>query len=179
MLKTYYAYLAIAGGYLLHLVGKSTFLLFLACALTALGAFVLRHVCRRYAYAAVAELAYVALTALWILAQFTSFHESKLAAPVGTLRLMLWFAVDMLLLLAMLAQRKTAGADRLLEYALMAVRGAVFALRMVLLVMQHAMLEIAPLPVQVIILCETIFPIGMILAVFRAQRCALQSEASQ
>lgn len=172
MVGTYYAYLAIAGGYLLNLAGGQighAAVYIVAYGLIALGGIALRRFSPWYFRAAGAALACSVLRLL------------QLALPVAALPFLLACGVlHVLVCLGLAGQRKWCGLSPALEYVLLALAAAQSLGGAVLLtgladgnifVFQNLLLAANAGGV--------IFLIGMVFDVFRTQKLALRSEAEQ
>lgn len=189
MLKTYYAYLAIAGGYLLHLIGGQLdhwLVYVVAFGLIALGALELRRFSHRYYQAAAAAIGNSVLCiVLYMAGIWLSGAVLKLLAIAA------YCILSALLLRGMAAQRRScglgAGVENVLLVALvLSGLGVVVLLFVPLPVMQLTAqggaahyFDWESAVVTLVNTCVVLFQIGMIFDVFRLQKQALQSEAGQ
>lgn len=169
LVQTYYAYLALVGGYLLQLAGESWQLGVMAYGLTALGGIALRRFSPWYTRAAGAALVCSVL-------QLGCLLTPALSLPA----LLATGVLHAFLCLGMSAQRAQNGAGSALEYVLLAL-AAVYALGGAVLFAGLAdgsrfVFE------NLLLLVNTggiLLLIGIIFDVFRIQKLALKSETER
>ena len=181
MIQTYYAYLLLAGGYVLGLalpqVGADIWLVpAVPYVLVGLSMLHLRRSSRWYCGVGAASAVCAAL----------ALAQGLTDAPaVATLLVLVACAADVLLCLAMAAQRRRYGLGAAAEYALF-VLAVVFGLGAAALLLMGTQLlagfarvggtMVAFDPLTVINTAGLVFRIGMIVDVFRLQREALRHE---
>ena len=170
MVKTYYAYLAIAGGYLLSLAGgqlDNEAVYIVANGLIALGGIALRRFSPWYFRAAGVTLACIVL------------RSAQFLLPVLTLPYLLACGGrDVLLCLGFAEQRKRCGLGCAAEYVLLALAAAQRIGGALLLT---GAVNSKPFLFQnLLILVNTggiLFLIGIVFDIFRTQKLALKMEA--